>query len=122
MEALAREKAAEIGRLAAEAARSLGCGDAGLEAAEAVIRTGMLRAGCGVLEQLLAADPGYRGPRVPCGQGHAVRDQAVQLRLIQPQPHERVRGGRQLLQVPRPLADHRDRLLPRVGVPACRAE
>jgi hypothetical protein len=30
----------------------------------------MLRAGCGMLEQLLAADPGYRGPRVPCGQGH----------------------------------------------------
>ena len=24
-----------------------------------------------MLEQLLAADPGYRGPRVPCGQGHA---------------------------------------------------
>ena len=23
-----------------------------------------------MLEQLLAADPGYRGPRVPCGQGH----------------------------------------------------
>jgi hypothetical protein len=22
------------------------------------------------VEQLLAADPGYRGPRVPCGQGH----------------------------------------------------
>ena len=31
---------------------------------------GMLQAGCGMLEQLLAADPGYRGPRVPCGQGH----------------------------------------------------
>jgi hypothetical protein len=30
----------------------------------------MLQAGCGVLGQLLAADPGYRGPRVPCGQGH----------------------------------------------------
>jgi hypothetical protein len=30
----------------------------------------MLQAGCGMLEQLLAADPGYRGPRVPCGQGH----------------------------------------------------
>jgi hypothetical protein len=30
----------------------------------------MLRAGCGMLEQLLAADPGYRGPRVACGQGH----------------------------------------------------
>ena len=24
-----------------------------------------------MLEQLLAADPGYRGPRVPCGRGHA---------------------------------------------------
>ena len=55
--------------LAAEAARSLGC-DAGLEAAEAVIRAGMLQAGCGVLARLLAADPGYRGPRVPCGHGH----------------------------------------------------
>ena len=43
--ALAQEKAAEIGRLAAEAARSLGCGGAGLEAAEAVIRAGMLQAG-----------------------------------------------------------------------------
>ena len=36
-----------------------------------MIRAGMLQAGCGMLEQLLAADPGYRGPRVPCGQGHA---------------------------------------------------
>jgi len=35
-----------------------------------VIRAGMLRVGCGMLEQLLAADPGYRGPRVDCGQGH----------------------------------------------------
>jgi hypothetical protein len=35
-----------------------------------VIRAGMLRAGCGMLSQLLAADPGYRGPRMPCGQGH----------------------------------------------------
>jgi hypothetical protein len=30
----------------------------------------MLAAGCGMLGQLLAADPGYRGPRVPCSQGH----------------------------------------------------
>ena len=30
----------------------------------------MLTLGCGVLGQLLAADPGHRGPRVPCGQGH----------------------------------------------------
>ena len=70
MEALAREKAAEIARLAAEAARSLGCGDAGLETAEAVIRAGMLKLGGGMLGRLLAADPGYRGPRVDCGQGH----------------------------------------------------
>ena len=69
--AIAQEKAAEIGRLAAEAARSLGCSGAGMEAAEAVIRAGMLQAGCGMLEKLLAADPGYRGSRVPCGQGHA---------------------------------------------------
>jgi hypothetical protein len=69
-DAIAQEKAAEIGRLAAEAARSRGCGDAGMEAAEAVIRAGMLQAGCGTLEKLLAADPGYRGLRVPCGQGH----------------------------------------------------
>ena len=35
-----------------------------------MIRAGMLAAGCGLLGQLLAADPGYRGPRVPCGRGH----------------------------------------------------
>jgi hypothetical protein len=68
--AIAREKAAEIGRLAADAAWSLRCGAAGLEAAEAVIRAGMLQAGCGMLGRLLAADPGYRGPRVACDQGH----------------------------------------------------
>jgi hypothetical protein len=41
-----------------------------MEAAEAVIRAGLLRLGGSVLEQLLAADRGHRGPRVPCGQGH----------------------------------------------------
>jgi hypothetical protein len=41
-----------------------------MEAAEAVIRAGMLKLGGGMLGKLLAADPGYRGPRVPCGQGH----------------------------------------------------
>ncbi|HEY6314818.1 MAG TPA: hypothetical protein VIY52_29005, partial [Streptosporangiaceae bacterium] len=71
--ALRDARAGEIrrdSRLAAEAARSLGCGGAGLQVAEAVIRAGMLQAGCGMLGQLLAADRGYRGPRVPCGQGH----------------------------------------------------
>ena len=47
----------------------LGC-DGGLEAAETVIRAGMLKLGSSVLGKLLAADPGYRGPRIPCGQGH----------------------------------------------------
>jgi len=68
-DALVAEASAEVGRLAAEAARSLGC-DGGLEAAEAVIRAGMLELGTGVLGKLLAADPGYRGPRVDCGAGH----------------------------------------------------
>jgi hypothetical protein len=35
-----------------------------------VIRAGMLQLGGRMLAELLAADPGYRGPRVPCGQGH----------------------------------------------------
>jgi len=35
-----------------------------------VIRAGMLKLGCGMLGQLLAADPGYRGLRIPCGRGH----------------------------------------------------
>ena len=42
----------------------------------------MLQAGCGILGQLLAADPGFRGMRVPCGNGHeaefiAYRDKAI---------------------------------------------
>jgi hypothetical protein len=35
-----------------------------------VLRAGLLKLGGSMLEQLLAADTGYRGPRVPCGQGH----------------------------------------------------
>jgi hypothetical protein len=48
----------------------VGCGGAGLEAGEAMIRAGMLKLGGAMLGELLAADPGYRGPRVPCGLGH----------------------------------------------------
>jgi hypothetical protein len=66
---LAAEKAAEIGRLAGEAARALGC-EAGLEAAEAVLRAGLLKLGGGMLGEVLSADPGYRGPRVDCGHAH----------------------------------------------------
>ena len=35
-----------------------------------MIRAGLLRLGASVLEQVLAADRGHRGPRVPCGRGH----------------------------------------------------
>jgi hypothetical protein len=35
-----------------------------------VIRAGLLRLGGSMLGGLLAADPGHRGPRVPCGRGH----------------------------------------------------
>ena len=68
--ALAPQQAAELSRLAAEAARALGCGGAGLEAAEPVIRAGLLRLGGSMLGDVLSADRGHRGPRVPCGQGH----------------------------------------------------
>jgi hypothetical protein len=35
-----------------------------------VIRAGLIRLGASVLEDLLAADPGYAGPRLDCGCGH----------------------------------------------------
>jgi hypothetical protein len=66
-------------RLAAEAAE---CDDAGRrhgrlhrrgcrpEAAERAIRAGLLRLGAEVLEDLLATDRGYAGPRAECGDGH----------------------------------------------------
>ena len=41
-----------------------------MEAAETVIRAGMLKLGCGMLGELLSADRGHRGPAVPCGNGH----------------------------------------------------
>jgi hypothetical protein len=54
---------------AAEAARAMGCGDAGMETAEQVIRAGLLKFGGSMLEQLLAADRGRRGPSVPYALG-----------------------------------------------------
>ena len=45
-------------------------GGEGIEAAELAIRAGLTRLGRGVLEDLLAADAGYRGPRIDCGTGH----------------------------------------------------
>ena len=37
---------------------------------ELAIRTAVTRLGGGMLERLLAADPGYRGPGTDCGAGH----------------------------------------------------
>jgi hypothetical protein len=37
---------------------------------ELAIRTAMVKLGAGLLEQLLAADAGYCGPRADCGAGH----------------------------------------------------
>jgi hypothetical protein len=39
-------------------------------AAEQVLRAGLLKLGGSMLGQLLSADLGHRGPRLPCGQGH----------------------------------------------------
>jgi hypothetical protein len=41
-----------------------------MEAAEKVIRAGLIQLGAWVLEDLLATDPGYVGPRADCGCGH----------------------------------------------------
>jgi hypothetical protein len=51
------------------AARSVAAG-ADLEPLELAIRTAMTRLGASLLEGLLAADDGYRGPRTGCGAGH----------------------------------------------------
>jgi hypothetical protein len=40
---------------------------------ELAIRAAVTRLGGGMLERLLAADPGYRGPRADCGAGHQAK-------------------------------------------------
>lgn len=62
--------AAEIEDLASVAAQGLGAGTGGLPALETAIRTAMTVVGCSLLEGLLAADTGHRGPRIDCGSGH----------------------------------------------------
>ena len=47
-----------------------------------MIRAGVLKLGGGMLEKLLAADPGYRGPRVPCGRGHQAEFAAYRDKVI----------------------------------------
>ena len=67
---IAREGAAELGKLTAEVARSLGCGGAALGRAEKLLREGVLRIGGAMLSDALSADRGTRGSRVSCGNGH----------------------------------------------------
>ncbi len=61
--------AAEVERLATLAADALGSG-AGVAPVELAIRTAMIQLGAELLQQLLAADTGHRGPRIDCGEGH----------------------------------------------------
>src|SRR5215471_11433188 len=70
--ALAAEAATEVGRLAAAAAADL-AGGGSLEAVELALRAGLTQLGGGLLEGLLAADAGHRGPAVECGTGHRAR-------------------------------------------------
>jgi hypothetical protein len=42
----------------------------------------MLAAGAGLLGQLLAADPGYRGPRTACGNGHEAEFVSYRAKVI----------------------------------------
>jgi hypothetical protein len=43
---------------------------AGIERAELALRAGLAQLGCALLEPLLAADAGYRGPHAKCRAGH----------------------------------------------------
>ncbi|MGB6455378.1 MAG: ISKra4 family transposase [Streptosporangiaceae bacterium] len=58
--------------MARDAASSL-AGGAGIERAELAIRAAVIELGRGLLEPLLAADPGYRGPWMRCSAGHQAR-------------------------------------------------
>ena len=61
-----------------------------------------------------------QGPpqRLPAAAGQL----AVHLQLIQPQPHERIRRGRQLLQLPGSLTHHGDQLASRICAAAGRRQ
>jgi hypothetical protein len=61
-----------VDRLAVIAAQSA-AGGARLGVLETAIRAAVTRLGAGLLEDLLALDPGYRGPAITCGAGHMAR-------------------------------------------------
>lgn len=74
-------------RLAALAADTLNSGrpvgdGAGLAGLELAIRSGMTTLGASLLEQLLTADTGHRGPRIDCGAGHVAGFVAYRAKTI----------------------------------------
>ncbi len=68
-------------QLAGAAAGALARGQ-GLEAAERAIRAAVIELGRAMLEPLLAADPGYRGPRTGCGAGHQAQFTGYRTRTV----------------------------------------
>jgi hypothetical protein len=53
-----------------------------LAAVESAIRTAVTALGASLLEQLLAADPGHRGPRIDCGAGHVADFVAYRIKRL----------------------------------------
>jgi hypothetical protein len=80
--ALTAEFTGEVERLAALAARALGEPDDGLATVEWAIRAAMTQLGGKLLERLLAADSGHRGPRVDCGAGHEAEFVAYRAKTV----------------------------------------
>jgi len=74
LDALQTAFASEITRLTELAAASLDTGGQGqgrgLAVVETAVRAAMTTLGASLLEELLAGQAGYRGPRVDCGGGH----------------------------------------------------
>jgi hypothetical protein len=61
----------------------LGASGEGLAAVELAIRTAMTRLGAALLQQLLAADTGHRGPRIDCGAGHSAEFMGYRAKTIE---------------------------------------
>jgi hypothetical protein len=82
--------------------------------------------GVGSLEHSMRGVIAQRSPRTAQGPPHRLSPapgrSAVQLLLIQPQPHERVRRRRHQLRRAAALAHHRDQLLARVDVALARTQ
>ena len=81
-EVIQEEAAGEIGRIVTRVLARRPDASLDLEAIEMALRASMHQLGGAILEKLLDADSGHRGPRVPCGKGHAVVGQS---RLPEPE-------------------------------------